>query len=229
MFYSIVFYICGTPSSEEIKRSRVFPYRPRRAELYRRYIDDIVGGASCRREELEAFVNFVANFNPALQFTSTIFEIKLPFLDISLRISDIRIQTSVHYKATDTHNYLHFSSFHPQHCKCSIPYSQFLRLRRLCPGDDGFLLWSKEMVSFAQFFTDRGYPLSYLENDLQRVAIISPHDALRPSEQGDTTVDRVPLVFTHHPFNTFAFYQRMSKPSVSFHNHLLQRTSATSV
>lgn len=121
LFCSIVFYKCGTPSSEEIKRSRFFPYHPRRAELYRRYIDDIVRGASCRREELEAFVNFVANFNPALQFTSTVFEIKLPFLDISLRISDIRIQTSVHYKGTDTHNYLHFSSFHPQHCKCSIP------------------------------------------------------------------------------------------------------------
>ena len=94
LFCSIVFYKCGTPSSEEIKRCPFFPYRPRRAELCRRYIDDIVGGASCRRKELEAFVNFVANFNPALQFTSTIFEIKLPFLDISLRISDIRIQTS---------------------------------------------------------------------------------------------------------------------------------------
>ena len=102
LFCSIVFYKCGTPSSEEIKRCPFFPYRPRRAELCRRYIDDIVGGASCRREELEAFVNFVANFNPALQFTSTIFEIKLPFLDISLRISDIRIQTSVHYKGTET-------------------------------------------------------------------------------------------------------------------------------
>ena len=78
LFCSILFFKCGTPSSEEIKRSRFFPYRPRRAELYRKYINDIVGGASCRIEELEAFLNFVANFNPALQFTSTIFEIKLP-------------------------------------------------------------------------------------------------------------------------------------------------------
>ena len=47
-------------------------------------------------------------------------------------------------------------------------------------------LLSKEMVSF---FTDRGYSLSFLENDLQRVATISRHDALRLSEQSDTTVD----------------------------------------
>ena len=34
------------------------------------YIDDIVGAASCRREEPEAFINFVSNFHPALPFTN---------------------------------------------------------------------------------------------------------------------------------------------------------------
>ena len=62
----------------------------------------------------------------------------LPFFDITLRISEDRIQTSSFYKERDTQNYLHFSSFHPDHCKCAIPYSQFLRLRRLC--SDGALL-----------------------------------------------------------------------------------------
>ena len=47
--------------------------------LRRRYIDDIVGAPSCRREELEASINFVANFHPALQFTSTTSEIEVPF------------------------------------------------------------------------------------------------------------------------------------------------------
>ena len=31
-----------------------------------------------------------------------------------------------------TYNYLHYTSSHPKHCKSGIPYSQFLRLRRLC-------------------------------------------------------------------------------------------------
>ena len=131
---------------------------------------------------MEAFINFFANFHPALQFTSIISEIELPFLDIGLRISGTRIQTSVHYNDTDTHNVLHFSSLHPQYCKRSIPFSQFLRLRRICSSDGDFHLRSEEMVFF---FTDRGYPLSSLENDLQRVATISRHDELRPSEQSD--------------------------------------------
>ena len=40
-------------------------------------------------------------------------EMELPFLDITLRISDARIQTSVYY----THNYLNLTSFYPHHCK----------------------------------------------------------------------------------------------------------------
>ena len=163
--------------------------------LHRRYIDDIVGADSCRREELEAYLNFVSNFHPSLQFTSTITETELPFLIIKLRISDARIQTSFHYKDTDTHNYLHFSSFHPDHCKRAFSCSQFLRLRQLCSDDDDFLVRSREMVVF---LPQRFYPRS----SLQRVATISRLDALRPSEQSDTTVDSVPLVLTDHPFNT---------------------------
>ena len=95
------------------------------------------------REQYTGFIpqlhiDFVSNFHPALQFISNITDTELPFLDINLRISDDKIQTSVFYKETDTHNYLHFSSFHPDHCKRAIPYSQFFRLRRLCSDDDDF-------------------------------------------------------------------------------------------
>jgi len=90
-------------------------------QLHKRYIDDIVGAASCRKEGLEAFIDLISTFHPALQFTSSITDTELPFLDINLRISDDKIQTSVFYKETDTHNYLRFSSFHLDHCKRAIP------------------------------------------------------------------------------------------------------------
>ena len=89
-----------------------------------------------------------------------------------------RIQTSVFYKETDTRNYLHFSSFHPDHCKRVIPYSQFLRLRRLCSDDDDFMLKSREMM---EFFTQRGYPLTSLEQYLRRVTTIGRPNALTGS------------------------------------------------
>ena len=55
-----------------------------------------------------------------LTSTSSITETELPFLDINLCISEDRIQTSVFYKETYTHKYLHFSCFHPDHCMRAI-------------------------------------------------------------------------------------------------------------
>ena len=81
-------------------------------QLHKRYNDDVVGAAQCTRPELEQFIDYVCNFHPALQFTFTIRELELPFLDIKLAIINNKIQTSIHYKETDTHNYLHYTSFH---------------------------------------------------------------------------------------------------------------------
>ena len=51
--------------------------------LHKRYIDDVVGAAQCSRLELDDFINYVSNFHPALQFTSNISDLELPFLDIT--------------------------------------------------------------------------------------------------------------------------------------------------
>ncbi|XP_068680426.1 uncharacterized protein [Montipora foliosa] len=52
-------------------------------QLHKRYSDDVVGIACCSRFELEDYIAFVFNFHPALQFTHTISETELPFLDIN--------------------------------------------------------------------------------------------------------------------------------------------------
>ena len=89
-------------------------------QMYIDDVDDVVGAAYCAQEDLDNFVEFISNFHPALQFTHTITEDRdLPFLDINLSISEERITTSVHYKPTDTHSYLHHSSSHPLHYKKS--------------------------------------------------------------------------------------------------------------
>ena len=168
-------------------------------QLHKRYIDEVVGVAQCTCLELEQFIDYVCNFHPALQLTFTISELELPFLDIKLSINGSGIQTSVYYKETDTHNYLHHTSFHPQHCKQAIPYSQFLRLRRICSNDDDFKNKAEKMRSF---FSKRSYPEQRLNDDLQRLATISRDASLNPTRLGETTDSRVPLVLTYHPFNT---------------------------
>ena len=105
-------------------------YHGPKPDLYKRYIDDCVGATSSTRE-----FNY---FHPALKYTWEISENSLAFLDIKLSINDNGLSTSVHYKPTDSHNYLLHSSSHPQHVKNAIPFSQFLRLRRVCSDDTDF-------------------------------------------------------------------------------------------
>ena len=57
-------------------------------QLHKRYIDDVLGVACCSRLELENYISFVSNFHPALQFTHTISDTELSFLDMTLRITN---------------------------------------------------------------------------------------------------------------------------------------------
>ena len=104
--------------------------------------------------------------------------------------------TSVHYKPTDSHSYLMYSSSHPSHVKNSIPYSQFLRLRRLCSEDSDFSLKSEEMC---EFFGKRGYPASVVEAGHHRAQQIDRQSALQTSQKENS--NRIPFTLTFHPHN----------------------------
>ena len=156
------------------------------------YIDDVVGAACCDRKDLEDFIDHVSNFHPALQYTHTISKTSLPFLDINLHLSGNRLQTSVYYKETDTHSYLHHQSSHPRHSKNSLPYSQLLRLRR------DFTTRAQEMCGF---FQERGYPSDLLREDLRKVSSLNRHDTIYSHREENSQAGRVPLVLTYHPLN----------------------------
>ena len=115
-----------------------FVYVRPKPELYRRYIDNCIGATSSTREELNQFMTAVNSFHPALKYTWEISNTSLAFLDIRVSVEGNGLYTSVHYKPTDSHSYLLYSSSHPSHFKNSIPFSQFLRLCRLCSKDSDF-------------------------------------------------------------------------------------------
>ena len=158
---------------------------------------------SSSREELNRFITSVNSFHPALKYTWEISETSLAFLDIKdikVFISGNVLCTSVHYKPTDSHStsYLLHSSFHPSHVKNSIPYSQFLRLRRLCSDDSDFSQpnKSKEMC---QFFKKRGYPASVIQAAHHRAQQIDRQSALQTSQKEKN--DRIPFTLSFYPHN----------------------------
>ncbi|XP_033117883.1 uncharacterized protein LOC117117624 [Anneissia japonica] len=163
--------------------------------LFKRYIDDCVGAASCSYDELTNFINYMNSFHPAIKFTHEISYTNVTFLDIDVSIKGSTLSTSVYYKPTDAHTYLNYESSHPPKCKDSIPYSQLVRLRRICKQDDDFKTRAKEMMSF---FSNRGYPTNITDGCLNKINKMTREIALQPRESA-TSTDRIPLVLTYHP------------------------------
>ena len=89
-------------------------------DLYKRYMDDEAGAASCAEDDLTRFLTFASSYHPKLEYTWSISSAKLPFLDMFLIPRDDRVATSIHYKETDNHSCLNFKSSHPFKCKASI-------------------------------------------------------------------------------------------------------------
>ena len=143
-------------------------YSGPKPEIYDRYIDNFISAISSSREELHQFITSVNSFHPALKYTREISETSLAFLVISkfLLVATCYVCTSVHYKPTDSHSYFLYSLSHPSHVKNSIPYSQFLRLWRLCASS------SKKS----------GYPVSVFKAGHHRAQRFDRQPALQTSQ-----------------------------------------------
>ena len=113
---------------------------------------------------------------------------------IKVSINGNGLSTSVHYKRADSHRYLLHSSSHPSHVKNSIPFSQFLRLRRLCSDDSDF---SNKLEEMCHFFKKRGYPDSVVNTAQHRAQQIDRQSALQTSQKEKN--ERIPFTLTYHP------------------------------
>ncbi len=104
---------------------------------------------------------------------------------------------SVHYKPTDSYSCLRYDSHHPDRCRDSIPYSQFLCLRHICSEDEDFAQRTEEMKDF---FFQSCYPQRRLENSFYQVKLIKRSDTLH-SNPLDRTSNKIPLVLTYNEVN----------------------------
>ena len=97
-----------------------------------RYFDDIFIMWEHGEEELEKFLEILNCYHPTIKFTAEYSRAKIDFLDVTVIKKGTQLVTDLYIKQTDTHQYLHASSFHVSHCEKSIPFSQALRLNRIC-------------------------------------------------------------------------------------------------
>ena len=68
-------------------------------------------------------------------------------------------------KPTDTHQFLDPSSSHPYHCKKGIPYSQAIRLSRICSDNECF---DKRCNDLEGWLMERGYYAKMIRKQILR-------------------------------------------------------------
>ena len=163
-------------------------------ELFKCFVDNGIGATSMARSDQENFISFICSFHPALKFKYQISSSYLSFLDIKLQITDNHITTSIFYKETDSHSYLHLDSSHNPKYITSIPFSELLLLWRLCSDDEDFKTKANKMSTF---FSNCNYSPNTIQSAINRISKISQTEALQPRPK-QTTTERTPLVLTYH-------------------------------
>ena len=163
--------------------------------IWWRYIDDIFTIWCHGEASLKTFVEDLNQAHPTIKFTAEWSRSSIPFLDTRVLLENGQLTTDLHVKPTDTHQYLVANSCHPRHCKEAIPFSQALRMRRICSTNGDLKKRSLELKSH---LLHRGYKSSFVQDEIDRASHIRREDALTPRTRTCHN-KRVPLVVTYHP------------------------------
>ena len=162
-------------------------------QYLRRYIDDgilVLPNAVT----IEKFLGIMNSMDPSLQFTASLPEphriegqnfMCTNFLAIKvLQQADGKVKFDVYYKETNAHDYLVFSSHHPQHTKNNIPYT--LAKRIVVISSEGSWM-ERNLQDLKQFLLNRQYPKEVIEKGFHNAKLQGP--APPPS-----TTQVVPLI-----------------------------------
>ena len=136
-------------------------------------------------------MNDFNSFHPNLKFTYDSSKEIFVFLDLKVDLSNGHLETAMYVKPIDRHQYLHYTSSHPDHTKRSMVFSQILRISRLCSKREDFNSFCFQMKTW---FRRRDYPEDLINTEMKKVKF-SP-----PRKNANTKKSKgIPFVVTFHP------------------------------
>ena len=133
--------------------------------VWLRYIDDVFFIWTHGEKELPKVMEDINSHQPSIKFTYTFSKNCVPFLDLDVQLSGAELTTNLHIMPTGRHQYLHFTSSHPNHTKRFIVYSPALRVSRICSRKCDF---HKHISEMKTWFLRRGYPKNLLESEIKK-------------------------------------------------------------
>lgn len=124
-------------------------------------------------ESLEKSLEDPSKFHPNLKLNYEKSNEKINFLDVVIKINKGRIIADLCCKPTNGHQFLHHDSYHADHLKRSITFSQTLSLKRVCSEKNGLNVhvWDLKI-----WFRKQGYPGNLIMDQVEKVLRLTLSD-----------------------------------------------------
>ena len=185
--YAIIFM--HSVKQEILKNSKLKP------RIWHRFIDDVFIIWTHGKDKLEDFLDYINRVHETIKFTAEHSTIEVAFLDTLVYKLNGNLATRVYHKKTDDKMYLHYSSAHPKSQKDAIPYSLFVRCKRICTEARHFFM---EVQDITQKLAHRGYPhelivKSFLKGNQQNRELMNKENL--------TTGRKIRLITTYNTHN----------------------------
>ena len=123
-------------------------------------------------------------------FTHKSSEQNVTLLDLEVKPLNDQLITDLHVKPTYRHQYLHFTSLHPDHTKRFIIFTQTLRLSKICTFENDLIRHGNEMKLW---FLRRGCPKKLIETEVKKVSFSTSSNETRNKVKG------FPMTIRYHP------------------------------
>ena len=163
--------------------------------IWLRFIDDIFSIWTWGADALHDFLEDLNDFHPTLKFTAEFSDTAVHFLDTTVIKVGTKLHTKLYTKPTDSHQYLDYRSCHPRNQKDNIPFSQALRIRKICSRIEDYEFYSERLK---KYFLAKHYPSSLLDNAIEKARKTDRMELLQ-SQCKNKSNSCIPLSLTYHP------------------------------
>ena len=150
------------------------------AETYRRFMDDgivFLPWHICKDKflallnEMHPSIVFTLEHSSKVRFMGKIVE-RLNFLDLSIMVEENgTTHTDVYYKPTNSHDYLHYDSFHQKHTLHNIPYCLAKRIVVFCSDD---IIMNQRLSELKKLLTQCKYPENIIDKGIFNAQLQGP-------------------------------------------------------
>ena len=172
------------------------PFNP---HIWFRYLDDIFMTWAEGQDNLKTFLNYINSTHPSIKFTheySNSPNQTLPFLDVQVHLNNNQIQTDLHTKPTDKHQYYSRHLVTPPTPNVpSLSASPSVYVVSVRPTISSI---NAVVNSLTQFLELRGYSRRFLKKEINRVRPIPRNETLKPRPRNNNS-DRTPFAIAFNP------------------------------